>query len=56
MTARTKNDIYTKEGSGRVQAYYMTHLPHCYTLEINYNTGNLLNKVPPKFNKEIRYV
>ncbi len=44
-----------KEGSGRVAIHHMTGLTHCYTMEINYNAGKVLNKIPPKYNREIRY-
>lgn len=47
MYSRDKRDGMSKEGSGRVAMYKMTGLPHCYTLECNYNCGRSTNAVPP---------
>ncbi|XP_028402724.1 cytosolic carboxypeptidase-like protein 5 [Dendronephthya gigantea] len=47
MYSRDKRDGMSKEGSGRVAVYKMTGLPHCYTLECNYNCGRSTNAVPP---------
>ena len=46
---RDKSDGADKEGAGRVAFYKETNLPHCYTLEFNYNSGkyrNVLSKLP----------
>ena len=45
----------TKEGCGRAAIYSLTGLRHCYTLEINFNSGRVVNRVPPKFNKNMRF-
>ena len=34
-----------KEGSGRVGVYRSTGLPHAFTLECNYNTGRVVNRI-----------
>ena len=34
-----------KEGSGRVGVYRSTGLPHTFTLECNYNTGRIVNRI-----------
>ena len=34
-----------KEGSGRVGVYRSTGLPHTFTLECNYNTGRVVNRI-----------
>ena len=44
--AKDKGDGLSKEGSGRVGMYKHTDLPHCYTLECNYNTGRIVNATP----------
>uniref|UniRef100_A0A7S3GAH4 tubulin-glutamate carboxypeptidase n=1 Tax=Palpitomonas bilix TaxID=652834 RepID=A0A7S3GAH4_9EUKA len=35
----------SKEGSGRVGIYHATSLVHVYTIEVNYNTGKVVNEV-----------
>lgn len=47
MFSSDARDGLSKEGSGRVGVFLRTNLCHCYTLECNYNTGRMLNKVPP---------
>lgn len=37
----------SREGSGRVAVYKLTGLIQSYTLECNYNTGRLVNQLPP---------
>jgi hypothetical protein len=37
----------SREGSGRVAVLKMTGLVRSYTLECNYNTGRLVNVLPP---------
>lgn len=38
----------SREGSGRVAVYRLTGLIRSYTLECNYNSGRLVNAVPPR--------
>jgi hypothetical protein len=38
----------SREGSGRVGIYKDTNLPHCYTLECNYQSGKRINHLFPK--------
>ena len=33
----------------------ITKLKHCYTLEINFNSGPVVGRVPPKYNRDMRY-
>jgi hypothetical protein len=47
MYAKDKGDQLSREGAGRVAIYKATNLTHCYTLECNYNTGRIANKVFP---------
>uniref|UniRef100_A0A8C2D0Z5 Cytosolic carboxypeptidase-like protein 5 n=1 Tax=Cyprinus carpio TaxID=7962 RepID=A0A8C2D0Z5_CYPCA len=47
MYARDKRDGQSKEGSGRVAIHKAIGLIHSYTLECNYNTGRLVNSIPP---------
>lgn len=47
MYARDKRDGQSKEGSGRVAIHKAIGLVHSYTLECNYNTGRLVNSIPP---------
>ena len=37
----------SREGSGRVAVFKLTGLVRSYTLECNYNTGRLVNTLPP---------
>ena len=55
MTVKSKHDVTGKEGSGRVAIHRMTKIPRCYTMEINYNGGRYVNKIPPKYNRDIKY-
>lgn len=50
MYLKDKRDGMSKEGSGRVAIYKATGLIHSYTLECNYNTGRMVNTVPPASN------
>ena len=53
MYGRDKRDSLSKEGSGRVATYKMTNLTYVYTLECNYNTGRIVNRLaPPHVPKE----
>lgn len=46
MYARDKADGgLSKEGAGRVAFYKATKISLCYTIESNYNTGNIMNKI-----------
>jgi len=56
MNVRDKKDGLSREGSGRVAIYKATQLPHCYTLECNYQTGRRINHLAPKFNKETNQI
>ncbi|XP_046729189.1 cytosolic carboxypeptidase-like protein 5 isoform X2 [Silurus meridionalis] len=47
MYARDRRDGQSKEGSGRVAMHKAIGLVHSYTLECNYNTGRLVNTIPP---------
>jgi hypothetical protein len=47
MFARSKKTGISKEGSGRVANFLATNLCHIYTLECNYNTGRMVNSLPP---------
>ena len=44
---RDKRDGMSREGSGRVALLKLTGLVRSYTLECNYNTGRLVNVLPP---------
>lgn len=44
---RDRRDGMSREGSGRVAVYKTTGLVRSYTLECNYNTGRLVNVLPP---------
>lgn len=45
MYSRDRGDGLSKEGAGRVALYKATKLNLCYTLECNYNSGTLTNKM-----------
>lgn len=45
MYGRDRRDGLSKEGSGRVAVYKMTGLTFVYTLECNYNTGRVVNRL-----------
>ncbi|RZF46286.1 hypothetical protein LSTR_LSTR011997 [Laodelphax striatellus] len=47
MYIRDKHGGLTREGSGRVAVLKATGLIRSYTLECNYNTGRLVNILPP---------
>ncbi|KAL3867842.1 hypothetical protein ACJMK2_040688, partial [Sinanodonta woodiana] len=47
MYTKDKRDGMSKEGSGRVAIYKALGIIHSYTLECNYNTGRMVNPVPP---------
>ncbi|XP_039283758.1 cytosolic carboxypeptidase-like protein 5 [Nilaparvata lugens] len=47
MYIRDKQGGLTREGSGRVAVLKATGLIRSYTLECNYNTGRLVNILPP---------
>ncbi|XP_056018898.1 cytosolic carboxypeptidase-like protein 5 isoform X4 [Ostrea edulis] len=47
MYAKDKRDGMSKEGSGRVAIHKAIGIIHSYTLECNYNTGRMVNPVPP---------
>ena len=44
MRAKDKRGL-SKEGSGRVALFKSSGLARCYTLECNFNTGKVLNKI-----------
>lgn len=48
MYLKGKRDGLSKEGSGRVAIYKAIGLIKSYTLESNYNTGKIVNVLPPK--------
>lgn len=47
MYLRDRRDGMSREGSGRVAVLKLTGLVRSYTLECNYNTGRLINALPP---------
>ncbi|KAJ4433665.1 hypothetical protein ANN_15975 [Periplaneta americana] len=55
MYLRDRRDGMSREGSGRVAVLKTTGLVRSYTLECNYNTGRLVNLLPPcvKDNKNV---
>ena len=42
----------SRDGSGRVGIFKAINIARCYTLECNYNTGKVVNKVPPASNMD----
>lgn len=44
---RDRHGGLSREGSGRVAVYKATGLVRSYTLECNYNTGHIVNVLPP---------
>ena len=55
MYSKDKGDNLSKEGSGRVSLYKATGVKHCYTLEVNYNSGRIKNNFFPYHNSKICY-
>ncbi|KAJ9589715.1 hypothetical protein L9F63_017087 [Diploptera punctata] len=47
MYLRDRRDGMSREGSGRVAVLKITGLVRSYTLECNYNTGRIVNSLPP---------
>lgn len=47
MYLRDRRDGTSREGCGRVSVMKMTGLVRSYTLECNYNTGRMVNLLPP---------
>jgi hypothetical protein len=47
MYLRDRRDGMSREGSGRVAVLKLTGLTKSYTLECNYNTGRVVNVLPP---------
>lgn len=47
MYLRDRHGGLSREGSGRVAVYKATGLVRSYTLECNYNTGHIVNVLPP---------
>jgi len=45
MYAKDKGDGLSKEGAGRVALYKMSKLSLCYTIECNYASGSITNKI-----------
>lgn len=54
MYTKDKRDGMSKEGSGRVAIYKALGIIHSYTLECNYNTGRMVNPVPPAYGDDGR--
>ncbi|XP_067679384.1 cytosolic carboxypeptidase-like protein 5 isoform X2 [Haliotis asinina] len=54
MYSKDKRDGMSKEGSGRVAVFKAIGIIHSYTLECNYNTGRMVNSVPPAFHDQGR--
>ncbi|XP_051161461.1 cytosolic carboxypeptidase-like protein 5 isoform X2 [Leptopilina boulardi] len=51
-----KRDGMSREGSGRVAVYKLTGLIRSYTLECNYNSGRLINALPPRVRDTINKI
>ena len=47
MLSRDRHGGLSREGSGRVAVFKATGLVRSYTLECNYNTGHIVNVLPP---------
>lgn len=47
MIQKGLRDRLSKEGSGRVSMYYLTKIIHSYTFECNFNSGRMVNVLPP---------
>ncbi|XP_048256600.1 cytosolic carboxypeptidase-like protein 5 isoform X3 [Haliotis rufescens] len=54
MYSKDRRDGMSKEGSGRVAVFKAIGIIHSYTLECNYNTGRMVNSVPPAFHDQGR--
>ncbi|XP_063912937.1 cytosolic carboxypeptidase-like protein 5 isoform X1 [Zophobas morio] len=52
MYLRDKRDGMSREGSGRVAVLKLTGLTKSYTLECNYNTGRIVNVLPPTIKEQ----
>ena len=52
MISRDKRDGMSREGSGRVAVLKLTGLTKSYTLECNYNTGRIVNVLPPTIKEQ----
>lgn len=50
---RDKHGGMSREGSGRVAVYKATGLIRSYTLECNYNTGRMVNVLPPPIRENL---
>ncbi|CAH1772928.1 unnamed protein product [Owenia fusiformis] len=54
MYTKDRKSGTSKEGSGRVGMYKSIGILHSYTLECNYNTGRMVNSVPPAYGDDGR--
>lgn len=50
MSVTDKGDGLSKEGTGRVALYKESKLNLCYTIECNYNSGNITNNIVTRSN------
>jgi len=50
MKSREKGDMFSKEGTGRVDLYKCSGLIHCYTVEISYFRGITFNEQYEPYN------